>query len=339
MDELIARNNTPLQRMDPMTKNLIMPYTYLKELPGNNQKIRIRFIKAFNQLYFHIDNEVLIQEMNEIIDIFHDCSLIIDDVEDSSDYRRGSVTSHVKFGNPITINCVSYMYFVAIDRANKLASLYTNEVSVQDKLSLRINRVIIDEMINLHHGQGVDIYWRDNRQQIPSEDAYLAMAMDKTSGLFRMIVKLLDVFQASTSSSFIELANLIGIIYQLRDDYLNLESDKYSHMKGVIGEDLIEGKFSFPILHSLHYSQQSPVYELLYNYTLPQRKCQHQMIKDAIHYMRTQSKSLTYTHKVINQYIEKARAIICNDDVTQDHNKSFILAILDELAIDSARSN
>jgi geranylgeranyl diphosphate synthase type 3 len=51
-------------------------------------------------------------------------------------------------------------------------------------------------------------------------------------------------------SDFVPLADLIGIIYQIRDDYLNLCSKEYSESKGLY-EDLTEGKFSFPIIHSI----------------------------------------------------------------------------------------
>ncbi|KAF9998874.1 geranylgeranyl pyrophosphate synthetase [Entomortierella chlamydospora] len=46
------------------------------------------------------------------------------------------------------------------------------------------------------------------------------------------------------------MVELIGIHFQIRDDYLNLQSSQYSANKGFC-EDLTEGKFSFPIIHSL----------------------------------------------------------------------------------------
>ncbi|CAH6722046.1 geranylgeranyl pyrophosphate synthase [[Candida] jaroonii] len=314
MDQLIKRNDTPLDREDPMTEKIIEPLKYLQNLPGNNRKIRMIFIKAFNELYFHIENEELIQEMNEIVDMLHDCSLLIDDIEDSSEYRRGSPTAHIKFGQPITINCSNLNYFIAINKANNLSRLYTNDRAKQDEISLKVNRVIVDEMLNLHHGQGIEIYWRDNKKTvpIPTELQYLEMAMDKTGGLLRIIVKLLECFVPSESSKHIELSNLIGIIYQLRDDYFNLVSDQYSHMKGVVGEDLIEGKFSFPILHSLNHSTTSPVYDLLYNYSVEQRKAPENqpLILAAITFMKEQSKSLDYTNDLLKAKLKQAEALV-----------------------------
>lgn len=49
---------------------------------------------------------------------------------------------------------------------------------------------------------------------------------------------------------YVPLANLIGVIFQIRDDYMNLQSSQYADNKGFC-EDLTEGKFSFPIVHSI----------------------------------------------------------------------------------------
>src|SRR6266852_1187611 len=48
----------------------------------------------------------------------------------------------------------------------------------------------------------------------------------------------------------VPLVNLIGIIFQILDDYQNLSSPQYTDNKGLC-EDLTEGKFSFPIIHSI----------------------------------------------------------------------------------------
>ena len=49
---------------------------------------------------------------------------------------------------------------------------------------------------------------------------------------------------------FLPLVNELGLYYQIRDDYINLQSNKYMENKSFC-EDLSEGKFSFPIIHSI----------------------------------------------------------------------------------------
>ncbi|KAI4139749.1 MAG: hypothetical protein LQ340_007968, partial [Diploschistes diacapsis] len=94
----------------------------------------------------------------------------------------------------------------------------------------------------------MDLYWRDTLT-CPSEEDYLEMVGNKTGGLFRLAVKLMQA-ESSTTKDFVPLVNLLGITYQIRDDYLNLWSATYADNKGLC-EDLTEGKFSFPIIHAV----------------------------------------------------------------------------------------
>ena len=49
---------------------------------------------------------------------------------------------------------------------------------------------------------------------------------------------------------YIPLVNELGLMYQVLDDYLNLQSTEYHHNKSFC-EDLTEGKYSFPVVHSV----------------------------------------------------------------------------------------
>lgn len=55
---------------------------------------------------------------------------------------------------------------------------------------------------------------------------------------------------ANLFRDLIPLVNLMGIYYQIRDDYINLQSVKYAQNKS-FAEDLTEGKYSFPIIHGI----------------------------------------------------------------------------------------
>ena len=47
-----------------------------------------------------------------------------------------------------------------------------------------------------------------------------------------------------------ELTSLLGLYFQIRDDYANLCLEEYAVNKS-FAEDLTEGKFSFPIVHAI----------------------------------------------------------------------------------------
>lgn len=338
IDDLIK----PIERyVQPTDEPVLKPYKYLEKIPGNNQNVRTKFLHAFNDLYYHIEYPELLERIGEIISIFHNSSLLIDDIEDGSEFRRGFPAAHTKFGTPLTINCGNLMYFIALQKAqNELPTLYRDIVLGKESLDLiqlkfHTSQILIDEMLNLHHGQGLDIYWRDNliaiKDTLPEIKEYLAMVKDKTGGLFRLSIKLLDLFSATTVGNIIPIANLMGIIYQIRDDYLNLTDSKYSHMKGITGEDLIEGKLSLPILHCLKTTADSPVHQLLFTTTGDERKELHDLRLQCIDYMKNTSKSLEFTRNLVLEYHQKVKELIFSDGNLDPNLEYMLIKIIDGL--------
>lgn len=163
--------------------------------------------------------------------------------------RRGEPVAHAIFGEALTINSANYSYFLALELVHNTGNA-------------KAVKVFVDELLNLHRGQGWDIYWRDNFT-CPTLDMYKQMVMDKTGGLLRLAVKLMQCFsvrgvgserrrrltgaaQQTYSANLITLTDAIGLYYQIRDDYINLSSEKYMENKAFC-EDLTEGKFSYPV--------------------------------------------------------------------------------------------
>ena len=106
----------------------------------------------------------------------------------------------------------------------------------------------------------MDLYWRDSLT-CPTEQEYVEMVNNKTGGLLRLAVKLMQACSSSTTychylcdeltgRDYVPLVNLIGILFQIRDDYQNLQDTQYTNNKGLC-EDITEGKFSFPIVHAI----------------------------------------------------------------------------------------
>lgn len=102
--------------------------------------------------------------------------------------------------------------------------------------------------MELHRGQGMEIYWRDNFT-CPTESEYKQMTIRKTGGLFMLAVRLMQLF-SNESRDFSRLAAILGLYFQIRDDYCNLCHSEYKENKSFC-EDLTEGKFSFPIMHAI----------------------------------------------------------------------------------------
>lgn len=155
-------------------KILFGPYDYLEGKPGKD--IRAQSIAAFNE-WLEVPRESL-EVIIKVIGMLHTASLLVDDVEDSSLLRRGLPVAHSIFGTAQTINSANYVYFCALQELLKL----NNPKAIT---------IYTEELLNLHRGQGMDLFWRDTLT-CPSEDDYLEMVGNKTGGLFRLAVKLMQ---------------------------------------------------------------------------------------------------------------------------------------------------
>lgn len=241
--------------------HVLEPFTYLLENPGKD--IRSVLIRAFND-WLRVPEDLL-QVVLQSVEMLHTASLLIDDVEDNSDLRRGRPAAHLVFGPASTINAANYVYFSAM-------------ALIRSTGDPKVIQIFEEEILNLHRGQGLELFWRDHGTQqrqrfCPSEQDYIDMVNDKTGGLLRMAVRLLqrlvlvprkndapsrctEPLQSHAHPDYVPLANMIGVLFQIRDDYMNLASTRYSQEKGFC-EDLTEGKFSFPVIHGITSSERS----------------------------------------------------------------------------------
>lgn len=238
----------------------------------------------------------------------------VDDVEDSSVLRRGVPVAHHIFGTAQTINSANYVYFLALQEIQKL----TNPVA-------SIN-VYCTELLNLHRGQGMDLYWRDTLT-CPSEEDYLEMVGNKTGGLFRLAIKLMQAespLNLTESNDIVPLVNQMSLIFQICDDYLNLASNQYTANKGLC-EDLTEGKFSFPVIHAI---RSNPTNFQLVN-ILRQKTQSDEVKKYAVSYMEGRG-SFEYTRARIRELRDAAIKEIDRFDVGRGQGGG-IRKILDKM--------
>lgn len=283
------------------------PFDYLYDHPGKD--IRSQLIKAFDA-WLEVPHESL-EVITKVVGMLHTASLLVDDVEDNSSLRRGFPVAHNIFGVPQVINSSNYIYFVALQELQRL----NNPKAIP---------IFSEELVNLHRGQGMDLFWRDTLT-CPTEDDYLEMVCHKTGGLFRLAVKLMQA-ESRSQLDCVPLVNILGLIFQIQDDYRNLWSREYTDNKGMC-EDLTEGKFSFPVIHSI---RADPGNLQLLN-ILKQRTADETVKRYAVTFMESTG-SFEYTRKVVGVLIERARKL--TDDL--DEGKGVgqrIHKILDKLVI------
>lgn len=104
---------------------------------------------------------------------------------------------------------------------------------------------------------------------------------------------------------YIQLVNIIGRLYQIRDDYINLKSESYMRNKSYC-EDLSEGKFSLPIIHSIRTTANNSSDRQLIN-ILKQRTHDIDLKRYAVQLMES-SGSFEYTLKLVRDTYAEAMA-------------------------------
>ncbi|KFY89752.1 hypothetical protein V500_05515 [Pseudogymnoascus sp. VKM F-4518 (FW-2643)] len=209
------------------------PARYIQSLPS--KCIRDKAVDALN-VWLGVPEADIIQ-IKQIINILHNASLMLDDIQDSSALRRGKPSTHTIFGTAQTINSAGYQIIQAMNEVRKL-----NDPQCDDIFS--------EEMGNLYKGQSLDLFWTFECT-CPSIEQFLKMVDCKTGGLFRMLAKLMIAKSSLTSTpELATLMTLIGRYFQIRDDYMNLTSSDYAKQKGLF-EDLDEGKYTLALIHAM----------------------------------------------------------------------------------------
>lgn len=185
------------------------------------------------------------------LEVMHTASLVIDDVEDKSQVRRGKPCLHLLHNEATALNVGNYMFLLPL--------LVISKSSFPDPVKLKLMEVMNLEMVKLTVGQGLDIKWAQLRT-MPTMEEYLFTVECKTSVMVRLAVKLASIANNASESVTAQLVNyaeLIGAAFQIKDDLLNLGSVEYVKGRSYFGEDITEGKRSAIIIRAISQSAHS----------------------------------------------------------------------------------
>ena len=185
-----------------------------------------------------------------IPEVIHNGTLVIDDIEDSSELRRGKPCTYKIFEIDISVNAGNAMYYLP------LLPLMAQKAKLTAEVQRDVYEVYVQEMINLSMGQAMDIAWHRgiaNADELGEED-YLQMCAYKTGTLARMAAKMAAVL-AGGDKKLVEkmgrLAESIGVAFQMQDDVLDLTGQEFAKKKGGVGQDITEGKRTLMVIYTL----------------------------------------------------------------------------------------
>jgi geranylgeranyl diphosphate synthase type I len=142
------------------------------------------------------------------IELVHNASLVIDDIIDDSDTRRGVESAWAEFGHGPAI--------IASDGL-------LGEAFALFSADERAMQVVAESMVELGEGEAVELV-----AQPTNEEEYLELARRKTGALFRAAAELGAVAadaDAYTVEAFGQYAERVGVAFQMRDDVLDATAD------------------------------------------------------------------------------------------------------------------
>jgi geranylgeranyl pyrophosphate synthase len=196
-----------------------------------------------------------------ITEVIHNGTLIADDVEDSSEFRRGKPCTYKLFGLDVAVNLSDVMYFLP------MLVLSERRAKVPAEKARRLYEIYVQEMTDLSLGQATDIAWHRGLSPADevTEDQYLQMCAYKTGTLARMAAKMAAVLadaEEETVDKLGRFAESVGVAFQIQDDILDLVGEEFAKGKGGLGMDITEGKLSLMVIHTLQKAEPSDREEL-----------------------------------------------------------------------------
>jgi geranylgeranyl diphosphate synthase type II len=186
------------------------------------------------------------------IELFHNFTLIHDDIMDAAPLRRGLETVHYKYGSNTALLAGDVMLVVAYEYLNKINSSYLK--SIINLFSKTAKEVC--------EGQQLDMDFE--KRSTVSLSEYLKMIELKTSVLLASSLHMGAIIGGAGEGNcnhLYEFGKNLGIAFQIQDDYLDAFGDPEKFGK-TAGGDIKQNKKTFLLIHALETATENQKEEL-----------------------------------------------------------------------------
>jgi geranylgeranyl pyrophosphate synthase len=209
-------------------------------------------------------NGVINQNVCESIERLHAGSLVIDDIQDNSQSRRGQPTMHQRIGIPLAINAGNWLYFQSLE-------LLLN-VPLPESAKEKLLGTMIRAARQCHEGQAIDLQARiDNTPTEHWQETIQAISTLKTGTLVGLAVEMGCLTADPQSPLAIVLPKFgkqMGIALQMRNDLDELASiarctDDRGLSKPIRDDDLRNARLTWPWIWTLELAGQSRCQSLM----------------------------------------------------------------------------
>ncbi len=238
-DELKARIEEHIKALQygDKPKELYDPMAYIMSLGGKRMR-PLLVLMAYQLRGTHMED---ILEASLAVEVFHNFTLMHDDIMDEAPIRRGKPTVHEKWNNTVAILSGDAMLVKAYDLLLKVPPPSLPEVI------RRFNQTAVE----VCEGQQIDMNFESMVNV--SEKDYLEMIRLKTAVLLGFSLQLGGILSGSDEANAQKLYDIgekMGIGFQLMDDYLDVYADQAKFGKQV-GGDIISNKKTYLLINAL----------------------------------------------------------------------------------------
>ena len=294
-------------KVDKEPSTLYDPVNYILDLGGKRLRPVLTLMAAeiFNCDYRKALDAAL------AIEVFHNFSLIHDDIMDAAPLRRGQETVHLKWDLNTGILSGDAMLIMAYQLFEKYDSnTFQKLVKLFSKTALEVCE-----------GQQYDIDFEE-RNNVTIEE-YLKMIELKTSVLIGCALKMgaiVAIASENDQNHIYEFGKNLGIAFQLQDDYLDAFADPKTFGKQV-GGDIIENKKTYLYLKAIEFSSKEQKLELQHLFSIAPKDSTDKI--DMVKQIYVSSGATQATQNEIKNYTDKA--FIYLEKLSVDSDKKTIL--------------
>jgi geranylgeranyl diphosphate synthase type II len=192
-----------------------------------------------NELFGDITNDAW--EVATAIELFHNFTLVHDDIMDKAPLRRGFETVHNKYGESTALLAGDVMLVTAYDYLNKIELIYSKKII--ELFNTTAKQVCEGQQLDMDFEQEASVGFED----------YLNMINLKTSVLLAASLQMGAILGGGLDRNqnlLYEFGRKLGLAFQVQDDYLDAfgDPDKFGKKRG---GDIIAGKKTFLLIHAL----------------------------------------------------------------------------------------
>jgi len=283
-------------------QNLYEPIQYILKLGGKRMRpvLTLMTSEIFDSDFKKSLNAAL------SIEVFHNFSLVHDDIMDDAPLRRGKETVHEKWDINTGILSGDAMLIMAY----QLFEVYDN------KTFRALAKLFSKTALEVCEGQQYDVDFETRNDVTISE--YLKMIEYKTAVLVGAAMKMGAIVAEANEKdqeSIYEFGKNLGIAFQLQDDYLDAFGDPKTFGKQV-GGDIIENKKTYLYINALKLSNAEERLQLqhLFSITPDQPEDKIEIVKQRF----IDSGATQATKEAIQTYTQKAFGVLDSLNISED---------------------